>query len=637
MTAVRLAVAAAVLLAVPALLIGASMPSGITLTSSPNASIYGRPVSLVAVVTPTAASGSVTFYDGAEVLGTATLTGGQAKLTTSLIPSGSRPLTARYSGDTNFAPSTSATLVHEVEAVQGGESLPGVNHGADPNPRSMTAAELNREGRGDLAVGILVNGDVESLLLGLVPASSPAIADIGNLTQRPERKAHLNTFPTFASPEQLAIAGTEQAPATNTGITYVCDPTITALMANACDTLNTVIAAVYSNAFTNMNASIYIKLGSTDLGASAWAVNFFSYGNYRDVLVAKSQDANDVTADTDSVPAANPYGTDEVGVASALQRALGISTAQSGLETDGTTTCTIGTAGCYDGIITMSNATAYYFRVGEISTSQYDFFTIVQHETDEILGTPSCALVGCQGFVFPSDYFRYHSNGTRSFGAGTQDPCSSSDSTNACFSLDGVHMLQQYQNIATGGDGGDWAIDCGSPLVQDEALCPGLAGVDISPAAEILVLDVIGYTLRTPSLAGAVTNVTSSTPNGTYGVGSPISIQITFSEDVTVTGTPLLALNSGGTARYTSGSGTSTLTFAYGVHAGENTSRLDCWSTSALALNGGKIEGSGGTAENLTLPRPGIAGSLGGETNIVIDTSRRSRSEPPEIGQPVKR
>jgi hypothetical protein len=635
MTAVKLAVA--VILAVPAFLVGASMPSGIRLTSSPNASEVGRTVSLVAVVTPTTASGSVTFYDGAEALGTAMLTGGEAKLTTSLIAAGSRSLTAYYSGDTNFAPSRSATFVHKVEAVQGGEPQPAVSRGADANPRSMTAADVNREGRADLAVGILVNGDVESLRLGLPPASSPAIADIGNLTQGPERKAHVNTFPTFASSDQPAIANTDQAPATSAGIIYTCDPTVTALMANACDTLNTAIAAVYSSAFTNANASIYVKLGSTDLGASAWAVNFFSYSNYRDVLVTKSSDANDVTANTDSVPTANPYGTDEVGIASALQRALGISTVQTGLETDGSTTCTIGTAGCYDGIITMSNATAYYFREGEVSTSQYDFFTIVQHETDEILGMPSCALVGCQGFVFPSDYFRYHSNGTRSLGAGSANPCSSSDSTNACFSLDGVHMLQQYQNIATGGDGGDWAIDCGSPLVQDEALCPGLAGVDISPSAETLVLDVIGYTLRTPSIRGAITNVTSSTPNGTYGVGSPISIQITFSEDVTVTGTPMLALNSGGKAKYRSGSGTSTLTFVYGVDAGENSSRLDCWSTSALTLNGGKIEGTGGTAENLTLPRPGIAGSLGGETNIVINTSRRSRSEPPEIGQPVKR
>ena len=55
-----------------------------------------------------------------------------------------------------------------------------------------------------------------------------------------------------------------------------------------------------------------------------------------------------------------------------------------------------------------------------------------------------------------------------------------------------------------------------------------------------------------------VTNVTSSTANGAYTVGSTISVQVTFSEGVTVTGTPQLTLKTGATnaiVNYTSGSG----------------------------------------------------------------------------------
>ncbi|MFM8521215.1 MAG: fibronectin type III domain-containing protein, partial [Acidimicrobiaceae bacterium] len=58
--------------------------------------------------------------------------------------------------------------------------------------------------------------------------------------------------------------------------------------------------------------------------------------------------------------------------------------------------------------------------------------------------------------------------------------------------------------------------------------------------------------------APTVSNVTSSTSNGTYGVGRSISIQVTFSESVTVTGTPTLVLETGTTDRtvnYASGSG----------------------------------------------------------------------------------
>src|SRR6185437_11744893 len=84
--------------------------------------------------------------------------------------------------------------------------------------------------------------------------------------------------------------------------------------------------------------------------------------------------------------------------------------------------------------------------------------------------------------------------------------------------------------------------------------------------------------------APTVTAVTSTTADGTYGVGSVITITVGWSEPVIVTGTPQLALNSGGTASYSSGSGTSTLTFTYTVGAGENSPKLDYTSATALSL-----------------------------------------------------
>jgi len=125
----------------------------------------------------------------------------------------------------------------------------------------------------------------------------------------------------------------------------------------------------------------------------------------------------------------------------------------------------------------------------------------------------------------------------------------------------------------------------------------------------------------TNTAAATVTNVTSTTPNGSYTAGANINVSVTFSKVVNVTGTPLLALNSGGTASYVSGSGTATLSFLYTVAAGQNSPHLDATSTSALTLNGGTIQDNSGTAANLTLPAPGAAGSLGANTNIVIDTT----------------
>ncbi|MFF4283427.1 Ig-like domain repeat protein, partial [Streptomyces kronopolitis] len=84
------------------------------LTSTPDPSVFGQTVVLTATVhaaspgvgTPT---GTVSFFDGATLLGTAPLIAGSATLNTSALAVGSHSLTAVYSGDANFNPSTGTT------------------------------------------------------------------------------------------------------------------------------------------------------------------------------------------------------------------------------------------------------------------------------------------------------------------------------------------------------------------------------------------------------------------------------------------------------------------------------------------------------------------------------------------------
>ncbi|MBX3722686.1 MAG: chitobiase/beta-hexosaminidase C-terminal domain-containing protein [Turneriella sp.] len=122
----------------------------------------------------------------------------------------------------------------------------------------------------------------------------------------------------------------------------------------------------------------------------------------------------------------------------------------------------------------------------------------------------------------------------------------------------------------------------------------------------------------------AVTGVTASTANGTYIAGNVISIQVTFNESVTVTGTPQLTLATGSppttAVNYTSGSGSAILVFNYTVAAGNSSADLDYANAAALALNGGTINDASGNAAALTLVTPGSVGSLANSKNIVIDT-----------------
>ena len=151
---------------------------------------------------------------------------------------------------------------------------------------------------------------------------------------------------------------------------------------------------------------------------------------------------------------------------------------------------------------------------------------------------------------------------------------------------------------------------------------------DLAGNNAVLTLNGLGSTagVLVDGSQPSITSVSSSNANGSYGAGQTISITVGFSSAVAVDtsgGTPTLGLNSGGTAAYSGGSGTSTLTFNYTVGAGHNSADLDYSSTGALALNGATIKDSGGIHVNaaLLLSAPGAAGSLGANKNIVIDTT----------------
>jgi hypothetical protein len=149
-----------------------------------------------------------------------------------------------------------------------------------------------------------------------------------------------------------------------------------------------------------------------------------------------------------------------------------------------------------------------------------------------------------------------------------------------------------------------------------------------SGSQTVTVTDTSGNTASAANFtvnAPTVTGVSSTTVNGSYKAGVVIPITVTFSAPVTVTGTPQLALATGTPAStaisYTSGTGTSVLTFNYTVAALNTSAHLDYVATGSLTLNSGTIRDAGNNNATLTLATPGAAGSLSANTNIVIDTT----------------
>lgn len=183
----------------------------------------------------------------------------------------------------------------------------------------------------------------------------------------------------------------------------------------------------------------------------------------------------------------------------------------------------------------------------------------------------------------------------------------------------------------TSGTGTAISATFGTVTVTGSFTVPGFAGLsEGTHTVSVHGLDAAGNwgTFATAAfvkdtLAPTVSNVTSPNADATYGVGQVISIQVTFSEAVTVIGSASLALNSGGSAILTGGSGTNTLTFTYTVAAGESSPDLDYGSNIALLLGGGgsSIKDAAGNNANLILPAPAATGSLGFNKNIVISTT----------------
>ena len=337
----------------------------------------------------------------------------------------------------------------------------------------------------------------------------------------------------------LAAAMVSAVPAFAGGITFTCDPSIVADgPTGLCNYLNTTIAGLYNSTFTNANANVYIEFANNGglADSTSGFLNTVTYSTYQAALQAESTDAAKAF-----VPAGEPgiFGTGDVEITSALAEALGITTAANGspifgltpgtLQPDGTTpgvtACTTYAttgSGCYNGLIQVNIpadleseiSQGYDYRtLGGDSTGStngnYDFFSVVEHELDEILGSASCIGLGsggtsngCGGGPSAVDLFRYSSAGVRAYASQTP--------STQYFSPDGGVTDTDSATYNTTKAGEDWAdFSQGCQFVQDAEGCPtanNTGSFDITndgpggtAGPEVAIENAVGYNLAAVS------------------------------------------------------------------------------------------------------------------------------------------
>jgi YD repeat-containing protein len=135
--------------------VASPVTSYVSLGTTPATPVYGAPLTLTA--TPTGQGkpegGSVSFYDGAVLLGTVALVNGKATLSVSNLEVGSHTIKAVYSGDANNATSTSYAYPNIAKAPAALTNL--------------TAASIAKDGALSVQVGGIAAGGLVSFYEGI--------------------------------------------------------------------------------------------------------------------------------------------------------------------------------------------------------------------------------------------------------------------------------------------------------------------------------------------------------------------------------------------------------------------------------------------------------------------------------------
>jgi hypothetical protein len=159
--------------------------TAVTLTSDPNTSTYASSVTFSAQVTPSLATGTVTFYNGGTSIGSGTLVGGTATFTTSTLPAGSDSITASYGGDSYDLAGASSALTQTVRQATSSTSVTSNLNPSDPGnsvtftatvtPSLATGTVTFKDGGTSIGSGTLSSSGTATFTTSTLAAGSHSI------------------------------------------------------------------------------------------------------------------------------------------------------------------------------------------------------------------------------------------------------------------------------------------------------------------------------------------------------------------------------------------------------------------------------------------------------------------------------
>ena len=170
----------------------------------------------------------------------------------------------------------------------------------------------------------------------------------------------------------------------------------------------------------------------------------------------------------------------------------------------------------------------------------------------------------------------------------------------------GTASLVFTTNVAAGQNAANLSVTAVS-------LPPGATITDVTGNNAVLTRALTTFAgLRIDTTAPTIAADLATPGTGKFGAGQVITLTLTGSENLTVSGTPALVLNNGGAASYLSGSGTASLVFRYTIAFGQDTTNL--------AVTGVTLPG-GATIRDAAGNNAVLTGAVASFTDLVIDTT----------------
>lgn len=282
----------------------------LTPVPTPNPSIYGDSVTLSATVSGDSGSipneEQVTFLSGTTTLGTGTLSGGVASLTTTVLPTGTDSMTAVYGGDDNFASSTSTAI---SQVVNKASSTTALNSSLNPSTFGQsvnitatvsgqfggTATGLVTFNNGSTSLGsISLSGGTAVLTTTALPVGTDSITAVYGgdmnftgststvLSQVVNATAVAPTI-TWATPAAItygtALSATQLNATSTVGGTFSYNPLAGTVLGVGSRTLSVTFTPTNTNDYTTATATVQLTVNKASSLVPTWpTASSITYG-----------------------------------------------------------------------------------------------------------------------------------------------------------------------------------------------------------------------------------------------------------------------------------------------------------------------------------------------------------------------